>query len=617
MLRQRSAALVTRARSKSLFSKALLSTNAAVNVKVHESDYVVLGAGSAGCVLAKRLTEDPDVHVALIEAGRGDTYRWDSWQIQMPSALTYSVAGTKNNWDYYTTPQTNLSNRKLHQPRGKVLGGSSSINAMVYARGHAEDFDRWASEEGAGEMWNYANILPYYKKAQKHAQGANEYRGGDGPLDVMSYSTAKVTNVLFNTLVDAGKEAGYIQSEDLNGKVQEGFGPFDMTVKPNGTRCSTAEAYLRPAQQTAGERLKVYTQTQASKILFEDDATAESGKKAVGVECVDLKTGEVVHYRARKEVISCLGSIGSPQLLMLSGIGDAKDLKSVGVKDIVYDNPKVGSNLQDHLEVYLQYLCTKPVTLYPIGNWTLKYLHRRLAVGIEWFLQGTGLGASNQFETGAFIRTKAGVKHPDIQYHFIPGCVVGQLEFLPHHGFQIHVGTVRPTSRGKLSLQSTDPMDAPLIDPNFLDTQDDKEDMRTAVKLADQIVRQPAFDEYRGERLAPVPEMDVNVSDEEVDTWIRNSSHSAYHPSCTCAIGQVVDGEGKVIGVSGLRVVDASIMPSMTSGNLNAPTIMMAEKLADCIRGRIALEPETQAAKDVYVMPEWETKQRQVEPQRA
>jgi choline dehydrogenase len=293
-------------------------------------------------------------------------------------------------------------------------------------------------------------------------------------------------------------------------------------------------------------------------------------------------------------------------VLNLSGIGDSEELKMVGIDDIVHHNDQVGANLQDHLEVYLQYLCKLPVSLYPVAAWTVRHFHERVMVGLEWFLRGTGICASNQFETGAFIRTDAGIKHPDIQYHFIPGAVLGQLDFLPHHAFQIHVGTLRPTSRGSIRLKSADPKDAPLIDPNFLATDQDVADMRKAVKLADEIIQQPAFAPYKGERLAPSPDIGM-MDDDAIDEWVRSSSHSAYHLSCTCAIGRVVDAEGRVMGVDALRVVDASIMPSMTSGNLNAPTIMLAEKMADHILGDKPLEPEVES---YFVDELYESKQR-------
>jgi len=572
-------------------------------------EYVVLGAGSAGCVLSRRLTQ-AGRSVALVEAGRWDSGRWDSWTIQMPAALTYSVADKRYNWGFETVPQKNLAMRRIQQPRGKVLGGSSSINAMAYVRGNPLDYERWENEDSI-PGWGFKDVLPYFKRAQNfkgHAPETNQemspYRGYDGPLKVTNYETPKTrTNVLFNVLEEAGIDAGYNHTKDPNGFMQEGFGPYDMSVDPDtGKRCSTAAAYLHPALKENSDKLHLETETLVLKVLFHKDSV--SGKsRAIGVKCENTKTGEVFEIMAEKEVILSLGAVGSPHLLMLSGIGDTEHLQKNGVNEIIHHNAEVGANLQDHLEVYLQYLCKLPVSLYPYASWTLRYFHKRIAIGIEWFLGGTGICASNQFETGAFIRSDKGVKYPDIQYHFIPGCVVGQLDFLPHHGFQIHVGTLRPTSRGTIRLASNDPKEAPLIDPNFFDTQKDRDDMRKAVRLADEVIQQPAFEPYKGRRLAPEPDV---KSDAEIHEWIQNSSHSAYHLSCTCAMGKVVDSNGKVFGVDGLRVVDASIMPTMTSGNLNAPTIMIAEKIAANL-ANTELPPDPQP---FYVHPNWETQQR-------
>lgn len=586
------------------------------NIVKKVTDYIVLGAGSAGCVMTNRLSESGKHSVALVEAGKFDIGRIDSWTIQMPAALTYSVADERYNWNYYTTPQKGLAGRKIHQPRGKVLGGSSSINAMVYVRGNALDFERWNDEEGV-ENWGYSDVLPYFKRAQTFKSLDKEsttdpsvYRGYDGPLKVTNYEGPKSrTNVLFNVLEEAGAEAGYAITKDTNGYRQEGFGPFDMTIDPDtGKRCSAAAAYLHPALADKNRKLDLFTETQVRRVLFDKESGAKP--RAIGVECEDTKTGEIFHLMAEKEVILSMGAVGSAQTLMLSGVGDREQLTKHGITDIVYHNPEVGNNLQDHLEVYLQYLCNLPVSLYPVASWTLRHLHERVGVGLEWFLRGTGICASNQFETGAFIRSDKGIKFPDIQYHFIPGCVLGQLDFLPHHGFQIHVGTLRPTARGSITLASGNHKDAPLIDPNFLGTQQDIEDLRKAVRLADEVIQQPAFKAYKGKRLAPDADIDtVNVSkesDELIDTWVRESSHSAYHLSCTCAMGKVVDSNGSVYGVDSLRVVDASIMPHITSGNLNSPTIMLAEKIAANVT-KTELAPEHE---DYFVHPEWETKQR-------
>jgi len=573
-------------------------------------DYLVVGAGSAGCVLANRLSKSHSV--CVIEAGKKDINRLDSWTLQMPAALTYSVADARYNWDYHTNSQPGLNNRLLHQPRGKVLGGSSSINAMVYVRGHPEDYERWEKEQGV-KGWGYKNVLPYFKKAQTfdgrgesdEEKKDNKYRGRDGPLQVTSYARGTRTNELFDALEQSGLDAGYKYTHDTNGYNQEGFGPFDMTIdKKSGVRCSAATAYLHPAMNDPKRDLEVKTSTLCRRVIFEQG-------RAVGIECEDTTTGEVFEMRAKKEVILSLGAVGSPHLLMLSGVGDQKELQKHGIHHNVLHNPHVGANLQDHLEVYLQYLSKLPVSLYPVAAWTIRHLHKRVAVGAQWFLNGSGIGASNQFETGAFFRSDAGIKHPDVQIHFIPGCVVGQLDFLPQHGFQLHVGTLRPTSRGSITLASSNPKIAPIIDPQFLTTEKDIRDMRNAVRLSDELVQQPAFAKYKSDRFAPshkqVSSDIARASDEEIDSWVRSSSHSAYHLSCTCAMGKVVNEEGLVTGLQGLRVVDASIMPSMTSGNLNAPTIMLAEKIADAIQG-VQLPPQENAP--YYVDEQWETKQR-------
>ena len=363
-----------------------------------EVDYVILGAGSAGCVLANRLSEDETSDVAIFEAGPSDSHIWDFWKISMPSALTYNLADDKYNWDFYTVPQKYLNNRKIHQPRGRVLGGSSSLNAMVYIRGHALDYERWAHEEGA-KGWSYSECLPYFKKAQSHEDGSDDYRGGDGPLEVTNGKTLGGGNELFDVFVRAANEVGYAMTNDLNGYRQEGFGRMDQTVSRNGVRCSASKAYLHPAQKKR-KNLNTFTSCVATRILLSE--AGGGGDRAVGVEYVDMRTKEIKRIHARKEVILSLGAVGSPHLLMLSGIGDESDLKHHDV-EVKHHLPGVGQNLQDHLEFYMQYLCTKPVTLYPVGNW-MPYPHKRILVGLEWFLRGTGWGASNQFETGGFIR---------------------------------------------------------------------------------------------------------------------------------------------------------------------------------------------------------------------
>jgi len=578
-------------------------------------DYVIVGAGSAGCVLAHRLAK-AGRKVLLIENGPSDRGSWDWWKIHMPAAMTFSIAGNKYNWDYHTVPQKGLDGRELHQPRGSVLGGCSSINAMAYVRGNALDYERWADEIGTdGEKWNYRSVLPYFKKAQSHDAGPDTYRGGDGPLSVARKQTP-VVEPMTSAFVEAGVQAGYKKTEDQNGFQHEGFGLMDQTVTPTGERASTAHCYLRPLQdpqttedRDAGTRLDILTNRTASRLLFE-------GTRAVGVETVSRKGQEVVHHLADTEVLLCAGAVGSPQLLNLSGVGNAADLEALGIH-VNHHLPDVGQNLQDHLDTYVQCL-SHPPSLYPYAATFAhlpeplnRYAFRRPLTaaksGLQWLFQGKGIGASNHFEVGGFIRTAAGKRYPDLQYHFVPGVVTGQMDFLPEHGFQIHVCTMRPTSRGSIKLASSDFRDAPLIDPNFLGTEQDVVDMRNAIRLTCEVIEQPALAAFKKERYAPEPSLDLG-SDAAVDAWARKTCHSAYHLASTCSMGRVVDVQGKVFGLEGLRVVDASIMPSVTTGNLNAPTIMIAEKIADNILGQ-ELAPADDSI-GWYEAPNWETAQR-------
>ncbi|KAJ8033692.1 Choline dehydrogenase, mitochondrial [Holothuria leucospilota] len=530
-----------------------------------EYTHIIVGAGSAGCVLANRLTEDKSKKVLLLEAGPRD----HSWTIQMPAALMYPLGGTKYNWGYSTVPQKFMNNREMYCPRGKVWGGSSSINAMCYVRGHPKDQDRWEKEGALG--WSFADCLPYFKRAENYERGGNDYRGGNGPLHV---SRGKTGNVLFETFIEAGVQAGYPRTDDMNGFQQEGFGFMDLTVY-KGIRWSTANAYLRRALKRPN--LRVESKAHATKILF-------NRLKASGIEYEQAGKPKIAY--AADEVILCGGAINSPQLLMLSGVGNADDLRNLGVP-VVQHLPGVGSNLQDHLEFYVQQACTKPITIYK-AQW--KFPHVMIKVGLQWFLTQTGWGATPHLEAGGFVRSRPGVEHPDIQYHFLPS-VVNDHGQVPGtcHAYQVHVGPMRPTSRGHLKLRSANPKESPLIDFNYLSTEIDRWEARQSIKLARELFAQKAFDPYRGSEIQPGPDVQT---DDQIDEFVKAFGDTAYHPSCTCKMGldtdpmAVVNNKTEVLGVSSLRVVDASIMPSIASGNLNAPTIMIAEKAADIILGQ-------------------------------
>ena len=547
-------------------------------------DYVIVGAGSAGCVLADRLTEDGRNTVLVLETGGSDR----SIFIQMPTALSIPMNMQKYNWFYHTEPEPHLGGRSLHTPRGKVLGGSSSINGLVYVRGNPHDFDRW-EEEGA-KGWSYRNVLPYFRRAEKHAGGGDSYRGDSGRLCTTSGS---MRNPLNPAWIEAGRQAGYPVTQDMNGFQQEGFGRMDMTVG-GGRRWSAANAYLRPAMRRSN--LAIRTHALATRILFE-------GKRASAV--VYQHGGAAVTVRARREVIVCGGSINSPQLLKLSGVGPAAELATHGIA-VVHDLPGVGENLQDHLEFYFQMACREPITLYKYMNPLGKAL-----IGARWLLTHDGLGATNHFEAGGFIRSRPGIRYPDIQYHFLPMAVSYDGSSLAReHGFQAHVGPMRSKSRGWVRLASARAQDKPKIFFNYLSEPDDWIEMRACVRLTREVFAQPAFDRYRGREIQPGAEIQT---DEQIDEFVRQKVESAYHPSCSCRMGDandrmaVVDPQTSVRGLEGLRVVDSSIMPSITTGNLNAPTIMLAEKAADHILGKAPLAP---ADAPYYTAPDWKTRQR-------
>lgn len=533
---------------------------------IREYDYIIIGAGSAGNVLATRLTEDADVSVLLLEAG-GPDYRQD-FRTQMPAALAYPLQGRRYNWAYVTDPEPFMGNRRMECGRGKGLGGSSLINGMCYIRGNPLDYDGWARLEGL-ENWSYLDCLPYFKMAERRDIGGNDYHGDCGPVSVTT--PRQDNNVLFHAMVEAGVQAGYPRTDDLNGYQQEGFGPMDRTVTPRGRRASTARGYLDQARRRPNLTIEIHAVT--DRILF-------TGKRATGVSWLQKETQHTAH--ARREVLLCAGAIASPQILQRSGVGPAGLLKRLDIP-LVHDLPGVGANLQDHLEMYLQYECKQPVSLSP----ALK-LHNQPLIGAEWLVMGTGIGASNHFEAGGFIRSHEEFEWPNIQYHFLPVAInYNGSNPIKTHSFQAHVGSMRSPSRGRVQIVSKNPHDHPSILFNYMSQEQDWREFRAAIRITREIMQQRALDPYRGKEISPRADYQ---SDDDLDRFVREHAETAYHPSCSNAMGYhdmaVVGNEGKVHGMENLRIVDASIMPRITTGNLNAPTIMIAEKIADMIRGR-------------------------------
>lgn len=549
------------------------------------ADYVIVGAGSAGCALAYRLSKSGK-QVLVVEHGGTDA----GPLIQMPAALSYPMNMSMYDWGYKTQPEPHLDGRQLVTPRGKVIGGSSSINGMVYVRGHAGDYDHW--QDSGANGWSYADVLPYFKRMENwHASGQGgdaSWRGDDGPLHV---TRGPRDNPLHNAFVEAGREAGYPVTDDYNGHQQEGFGPMEMTVW-KGRRWSAANAYLKPALKRDNCNL---IRGFVRRVIITDG-------RATGVEIERGDKIEVV--QANQEVILSASSLNSPKILMLSGIGPAAHLAEHGI-DVVADRPGVGQNLQDHLELYLQMAASQPITLYKHWN-----LFSKAMIGAQWLFLKSGLGASNQFESAAFIRSKPGVNYPDIQYHFLPMAVRYDGKAAAEgHGFQAHVGPMRSPSRGAVTLASADPKDAPNILFNYMSTEQDWEDFRRCIRLTREIFGQEAFKPFVKHEIQPGEDLQT---DEELNGFIREHVESAFHPCGTCKMGaaddamSVVDPECRVIGVDGLRVADSSIFPRITNGNLNGPSIMTGEKAADHILGRAL--PRSNA--EPWMHPQWANAQR-------
>ncbi len=554
---------------------------------MNEFDYVIVGAGSAGCILANRLSEDPSVSVVLLEAGGSD----NSIFVRMPTALSIPMNMSRFNWGFESEAEPGLDGRRLDCPRGKVLGGSSSINGMAFVRGHACDIDEWETAGASG--WNYTNCLPYYKKLESWHHGESRYRGGQGPVGVNAGNDMRL-NPLYQAFIDAGQDAGYPFTADYNGYQQEGFGQKHMSVK-GGIRASTSRSYLDPVRSRPN--LKVISRVHVDKVIMD-------GTRAIGVEYITA--GRSIKLLSRGEVILSAGSIGSPTILQRSGIGPAKTLENASI-DVLVDSPGVGENLQDHLEVYFQYECTQPVSLNRELSWWRKGL-----IGARWVATKKGLGATNHFESCGFIRSRAGLKSPNIQYHFLPGAMRydGRAAFAGD-GFQVHVGPNKPSSRGRVAVTSADPLASPSILFNYLQHEQDRQDWRDCIRLTREVLQQPSLSPFRGNEIQPG--MQIN-SDESIDAWVKANVESAYHPSCSVKLGSdddpmaVLDSDCRVRGCEGLRVVDSSIFPVITNGNLNAPSMMVAERAADLIRNQHLPAEEV----PVWEPDDWETSQRSV-----
>ena len=538
-------------------------------IRMKPLDFIIIGGGSAGSVLANRLSMDPSNKVLVLEAGRND-YKWD-FRLHMPAALTYPLTSKMYNWWYESDPEPFMNNRKIYHPRGKVLGGSSAINGMIWIRGNPLDYQKWSSNEGLAN-WDYAHCLPYFKRLENRLIGKDIYHGDEGPLFL---TTPICSNPLFEAFFKSVQEAGYPFTSDINGFQQEGFGKFDQTIY-RGRRYNAARAYIHPIKHR--KNLSVRTNTLVTKIIFDK-------KRAIGVE---IKNGSNSEYIYANEIVSCGGAINSPQLLQLSGIGDSKHLSKLGI-DIVQNLKGVGMNLQDHLEVYVQWACKKPVSLYPsLSPW------RAPKIGFNWLFRRKGIGTSNHFEAGGFIRSNNEVKYPNIQFHFLP-IAIRYDGSAPNegHGFQLHVGPVNSNSRGEIKIKSSNPEQYPSMKFNYLSTEQDRKEWCEAIQCARKIIETDAMSEFMGKEIAPGKDVQTN---EEILGFIAKEGESAYHVSGTCKMGvdnmSVVNENLQVRGVDNLRVVDASIMPSITNGNIYSPVLMIGEKAADLILGNTLLKSE-------------------------